>query len=151
MTAPAMTDLERILAIEEIRVLRARYFRGVDGKDWAGFRALFAPDAELSFPDDVPGLVLRGAAGIAEAVAGSLADVCSVHHGHMGEISVHGADRGSGIWAMEDLLWFGAKSSAPGLRLHGYGHYHDEYVRAEGGWLFARVVLRRLRVDRWEA
>ena len=144
-----MTNLQRLLATEDIRLLRARYLRCVDTKDWAGFGALFTPHAELSFPDDVPGQVLRGAA-IGAAVAASLADVCSVHHGHMGEILVHGADRGSGIWAMEDLLWFGAESAVPGLRLHGYGHYHDEYVRAEGGWLFTRVVLRRLRVDRWE-
>jgi hypothetical protein len=32
-----MTDVERLLAIQEIEHLKARYFRCVDTKDWGGF------------------------------------------------------------------------------------------------------------------
>ena len=140
--------LDRMIALEEIRSLRARYFRHIDTRDWASFATLFAVGAEMSFPDDVPGLMLRGPREIADTVSVSLADVCSVHHGHMGEISFVAADRAIGIWAMEDRLWFGPQSSQPHTRLHGYGHYHDEYVCVDGAWLFARVVLRRLRVGK---
>jgi hypothetical protein len=140
-----LTELYRMVAIEEIRRLRARYFRFVDTKDWPGFAGLFADDSEMSFPDDVAGLVLRGPRNIADAVGSSLADVSTVHHGHMGEIDIPAADRATGIWAMEDQLWFGPQSSMPNMRLHGYGHYYDDYVSADGQWLFARVVLRRLR------
>jgi len=148
MTPPAALD--RTIAIEEIRQLRARYFRFVDTKDWPGFAGLFGRDSEMSFPDDVPGLVLRGPRNIADAVGASLADTGTVHHGHMGEIDIASPDRATGIWAMEDRLWFGPQSAMPNMRLHGYGHYYDDYVRVDGRWLFARVVLRRLRVDKWD-
>ena len=40
-----MDAVERLAAIEDIRRLKARYFRCVDEKDWAQLAALFAPDA----------------------------------------------------------------------------------------------------------
>ena len=40
-----MDDLERLVAIEEIKQLKARYFRCMDTKDWEGFAEVFAPDA----------------------------------------------------------------------------------------------------------
>jgi hypothetical protein len=146
-----MTDLERLLARQEIAELRARYFRCTDTKDWTGFAALFAPDAALSFPDDAPDVRLEGREVIVQAVASALTDVVTVHHGHMGEISFTAPDAAHGLWAMEDKLWFGPASPQPGMRLHGYGHYHDRYTRQGGVWLFQEVVLRRLRVDRWLA
>ena len=48
-----MTELERLTALEEIRKLKARYFRALDTKDWAGLQALFLPDAVLDVRDDV--------------------------------------------------------------------------------------------------
>ena len=44
-----MTDAERSLAIEEIKQVKARYFRCMDTKDWAGFEAGFAPDATVDY------------------------------------------------------------------------------------------------------
>jgi len=55
-----MNDIEKLLAIEEIKNLKARYFRCVDTKDWHGFKAVFAPDGRLDFADDVAGCVLIG-------------------------------------------------------------------------------------------
>ena len=34
-----MTTVDELLAIEEIKQLKARYFRCVDTKDWEGFGA----------------------------------------------------------------------------------------------------------------
>ena len=42
-----MTDLERLLAIEEIKLLRHRWSRFVDEGSWAEIAGLLAPDAEL--------------------------------------------------------------------------------------------------------
>ncbi len=40
-------DLERLIAIEEIKCLRSRYFHGKDNKDWElSRREVLAPDAE---------------------------------------------------------------------------------------------------------
>ena len=151
MTEALQAGLEALIARQEIADLRARYFRLTDEKDWAGFAALFTPNAALSFPDDAPGVRLEGRETIAEIVAKSLFDVVTVHHGHTGEVRLTAEDAAEGVWAMEDRLWFGSASPQPGVCLHGYGHYHDRYVRRDGAWLFQEVVLRRLRVDRWSA
>src|SRR5438874_11102676 len=39
-----MTELEKVAATLEIHALKARYFRMMDCKDWAGLEAVFAPD-----------------------------------------------------------------------------------------------------------
>ena len=44
-----MTDIECLLAIEEIKNLKARYFRCMDTKGWTGFQAVFAADATADF------------------------------------------------------------------------------------------------------
>lgn len=40
-----MNTIDQLVAIEEIKALKARYFRCVDTKDWDGFGAVFATDA----------------------------------------------------------------------------------------------------------
>ena len=42
-----MTEIERLTALEEIKELKARYFRCLDTKDWAGLQAVFSDDAEF--------------------------------------------------------------------------------------------------------
>ena len=39
-----MTPIDRLLAIEEIKQLKARYFRCMDQKKWDEFEAVFTPD-----------------------------------------------------------------------------------------------------------
>ena len=55
-----MTENERILALEEIKKLKARYFRTLDTKDWAGYLGVFTQDAiidstEAYTPKDLNG------------------------------------------------------------------------------------------------
>ncbi len=38
-----MNDVERLLAIEDIRQLKARYYRCMDTKDWRAFPACSPP------------------------------------------------------------------------------------------------------------
>ena len=45
-----LSDLERYQATEEIKQLKARYFRHMDGKDWDGWQDVFAPDAVFGEP-----------------------------------------------------------------------------------------------------
>lgn len=138
-----MSPLERLVAIEEITRLKAAYFRFVDGKDWEAFATLFAVDATLALPDDDTGGVILGPTAMVETIAAALAGVTSVHHGHMGEVDVIDANHATGIWAMEDKLWW-----PDGRFLHGYGHYHETYVRTAHGWKYRSIVLRRLKRER---
>src|SRR3546814_15174682 len=50
----AMTDTERLWAIEAIRALKARYFHGVDTKDAALLRSVFTDDAITDFRSESP-------------------------------------------------------------------------------------------------
>jgi SnoaL-like domain len=152
-----MDALTRLVAVEEIKELKARYFRTLDNKDWDGFAAVFDAEAVMDMraelqhhAGDLAADLLRdhdpvlvGRDVIVDFVRNALpASVVSVHHGHMPEIDVVDDDHASGIWAMDDFLDFGDGT------LRGYGHYHEEYRRrSEGAWSISRLQLRRLRVD----
>lgn len=140
-TIEVMADpLQQLLDIEAIKQLKARYFRCMDTKDWDGFRAVFTDDAVL----EAEGRVREGGDNIAGFIAKLLADVVTVHHGHMPEITITGPDTASGVWAMFDYLQFPGEDQK-GFR--GYGHYTEEYVRQEDGWRIRRLTLTRVRVD----
>jgi hypothetical protein len=164
-----MTEIERLVAIEEIKQLKARYFRTLDSKDWDGYQAVYAPDAVLDcrhamyarnpqtgeavrngrvIPESeavVESRLTHGAAAIRAEVEESVRGITTVHHGHMAEIEILSPTTARGIWAMEDLL-----RGPPGwylTALHGYGHYHETYERIDGRWHIKSLKLTRLRLD----
>ena len=100
MGVTAMDAADQLLAIEEIKQLKARYFRCMDTKDWDGYAQVFAPNATLDVtgesrvPDDEG--VVRGNTAIAEYVRGQVDPVTTVHHGHMPEIEITSSDHGHG-------------------------------------------------------
>jgi SnoaL-like domain len=142
-----MDPLQKLVAIEEIKCLKARYFRYVDTKDWEGFKSLFAADAVFDISQDVPGCVLSGPEQIAQAARVPLTGCVSVHHGHCPEIEITSPTSATGIWAMEDKLRWSADSALPNQSLHGYGHYIESYERIAGQWRIKSLKLTRLRVD----
>ena len=142
-----MNDTERLIAIEEIKRMRARYIRMLDTRNWDELITLYTPDATLSFQTEAPGVVNRGRDEILKAIAAALADVATVHYIHAAEIEIQSADRATGIWALEDTLWFGPKSASPGRNFHAYGHMHDTYRKIDGKWLIQSADIVRLRVD----
>ena len=145
-----MTDIERFVAIEEIKQLKARYFRCVDTKDWGGFAALFAADATVDYtpPGGNPkDWSMSGAANITAFVRKALEGAVTVHHGHMPEIEITSPTTATGIWAMEDLLWARKGAPVPFKTLHAFGHYHETYEKRDGAWVIKTIRLSRLRVD----
>lgn len=146
-----MTEVERIAAILDIYALKARYFRTMDNKDWAGLEAVFAPDLIADFRESTgqhdESQLIHGAATYVANLAPILQQIDTVHHGHMPEISIESADSATGIWAMEDKLWAKDGAPVPFKWMHGYGHYHERYRRIDGEWRIAEVRLTRLRVD----
>jgi len=148
-------DGARIAALEAAAILKARYFRLMDTKDWAGWQDLFTPDAVMDVSGeaavmktlgidvgDGSGWVLHGAETIRQSVEQAMTGVVSVHHGHMGEIDLAAPGRVNAIWAMEDVIRYPA--GAPIVGFHGYGHYHDTYVLDGGTWRIQRLKLTRL-------
>jgi uncharacterized protein (TIGR02246 family) len=130
--------------LEAIKQLKARYFRTMDTKDWAGMREVFAPDVLIDTTEDGAPLV-EGRDAFLEFLEPTLADVTTVHHGHMPEIELTSETTATGIWAMEDHLWW--PEGSPLQHLHGYGHYHETYVKLADGWRIQSLKLTRLRRD----
>lgn len=130
--------------IEAIRQLKARYFRFMDTKDWSAMRTVFTPDVVVDVNGDGGG-VFHGVDEFFTMLEPALQHVVTVHHGHMPEIDVTSPTTATGIWAMEDHLQFPPGSDA--REMHGYGHYHETYVKVDGQWHIASLKLTRLRVD----
>jgi len=131
--------LQRILDLEEIKQLKARYFRTLDTQAWDEFAQVFARDAVMEVPE--ASLVKRGREAIAASVSGVLKGARTVHHGHMPEIELTSETSATGIWAMFDYV------ELPEFTLQGYGHYHEEYVKRGGRWQIKSIRLTRLRCD----
>src|SRR5262249_14114223 len=127
--------------IEAIKQLKARYFRTMDTKDWAGMRAVFTDDVVVDTSASDGGVV-EGADAFMAFLQGVLADVITVHHGHMPEIELTSPTTATGVWAMEDVLRW-----PNGLELRGYGHYHETYVKLGAAWRIKSTTLTRLRRD----
>lgn len=137
--------LRRLLDIEEIKQLKARYFRALDRREWDEFGRVFARDAVMEVPE--AGLFERGRDAIVARVRAAVAGARTVHHGHMPEIEITGEDTARGIWAMFDYVEWPRPEGEARAGLMGYGHYLEEYAREDGAWRIARLHLSRLRVD----
>ena len=131
--------MQELLDIEEIKRLKARYFRTMDNKDWAGLAECFTGDLIADFRD-APGMLTEGREDYVEMLSGVLKEATTVHHGHMPEIEVIDKANATGIWAMDDIV------QMPGLLLQGWGHYHETYRKEQGGWRISHIKLVRLRL-----
>lgn len=132
--------------IESIKLVKARYCRFLDTKDIESWRALFAPDVVVRLDlavstggaDPQTGPPLNGFDEFFPVVWGGVEHAATVHHCHTPEIEITGPGRATGIWAMEDWLFFDAGGS-----LHGAGHYHETYEKRDGSWVITSLHLTR--------
>lgn len=137
-----MTDIEWLVALEQIKLLKARRDRAVDTKDWDTYLSLHAPE-HVSHNEGFPRW--NSAAEMIAAVPKLLGpDKISVHHSHTPEITFTSPTAASGIWAMEDMIFW--KQGEEEHWLHGYGFYHEDYVKRDGQWLFISRRLKRTHV-----
>jgi uncharacterized protein (TIGR02246 family) len=127
--------------LEAIKQLKARYFRTMDTKDWDGMRAVFADDVVMDTTESGGGVV-TGADEFMAFLRETLADVITVHHGHMPEIELTSPTTANGIWALQDILYW-----PDGRGMNGYGHYHEAYERIDGEWHIKSSRLTRLHMD----
>lgn len=159
LTAAAVDDVARLVAIEEIKQLKARYFHAVDTKDWAAIVDIFTADARVDFGGEVQhhvghhgvtaaeadagAWVVIGGPATARVIEGAVGGITSVHQGHDPIITIRSDRAASGRWTLYDRLEYGHEV------MHGYGHYEEEYRRVEGQWRISTLTLTRLKVA-WE-
>ena len=128
--------------IEEIKKLKARYMRTVDTKDWQGFHDVFTEDAVWDMRDSGAELVVGADAIIRYNQVGLADDMISIHQGHMPEIELTSPTTATGIWSSEHMhRW------PDGSELHGYGFYHETYVKVDRQWRIATCRFDELRAD----
>ena len=118
-----MDDVRRLLELEEIKQLRARYCLLLDAQAWDALRALFTDDCRFevgsgsySNPDDF-------VANLREHLTGE----SHVHVVSMPVIEHTGPDTARGFWAFSNR---GA-----------LGHYQDEYRREGGVWKISSLTM----------
>ena len=143
-----MDDVERLIAIQEIRQVKAKYFWGLDHKDWDIWRAeVWAPGGRLEVPEVDE--VYEPLDEVIEKVSGSVGDQVSVHHGHQPIFDFISDTEAKVIWAMEDRLYRSKEHPLydGSMFLHGFGHYHETYVKLDVGWRISSSRLTRLRVE----
>lgn len=135
---------------EDVRRLKARYFRYIDLKRWSDLRALFFDSAEILGFSFSP----AGPDKFVEAVAAYMSGVVSVHQGFMPQLEPQSKNSIRGIWSMFDQLTWEPDSReeqgfhVPGMwGVRGYGHYEEEYVRTADGWRISFLKLSRLRIE----
>lgn len=148
-----MTPIDRLLAIEDIRQLKARYFRLMDMRDWAGLGQTLCRDATFDCsvgfqstplggtPEGPEGPITTGREAIVAWIQEAFAAQTSTHHGHGHEIVIDSETEAHGIIAMEDYIF------APDRKtrlLHAAGHYHEVYRFEDGAWRIAETKLTRL-------
>ena len=151
-----MDDLTRLIAIEDIKQLKARYFRAIDTHDWDLLATIFADDAvfdfteanyDPNFPDPDRNVTppVEGGPQIVEAIKSALTNANSAHHGHIPEITVTSETTASGIIPMEDNVR--SIGGDVDFTLKGYGYYEETYEKIDGAWKIKTSYIRRLRTE----
>jgi len=137
--------VEQLWDIEQIKQLKARYFRCIDTKDWEAFADLFTEDCVHYLPQESPKSTL-GNEDYFRDMKAQLDAGMTVHHGHMPEITLLSETEAEGIWAMFDYVETELPSGP--IRIQGYGHYYETYRKGpDGAWRISSKRNVRLRLD----
>ena len=157
-----MDDLEKLLAIDAVKRLKATYFYAVDTKNYELLASLYDEESIADFrgerdlkPGESPdklapveqalaagdNAIAKGGDKIVALIREAVIPLVTVHHGKAPIIHVIGPDEVKGIWPMFDYVDNGRTA------MKGYGHYHETYRKEGGRWVIHTLVLVRLRLD----
>jgi hypothetical protein len=135
----------------EIQLLKARYVRYMDTRQWEAWRELFTDDFEYyidtSWKPESTTPTFKGADELIAYLSASEPTKITIHQCHTPEIEFLGENTATGIWAL--FSWTDEPSRD--FAVKNYGHYHDRYQREEDGcWRISAIHLTRLRQNRIE-
>jgi hypothetical protein len=151
-----MTETEKLSAMEDIRQLRAKYWRGVDSHDGALVRSILAEDCVL----DYNGCMTDPTSGVDHMPVMNLAlegrdswqtdnlegpRIVTVHTGHQYEIDITSDTTAAGIWYFTDRFFM--PEGGPFSRFVGYGRYHETYEKTADGWKLKTTRIERIWVE----
>lgn len=135
--------IDRLVAIEDIKQLKARFMRCVDTKDLPCLRdEVFAPGAEIHFKGTDYDISAAGWTAIEKFYQGAFTPTkFGMHHAHTPEITVEG-ETARGTWYLHDIF----VNLDEDWTLQGSALYDDSYARIDGRWRIMFSTYRRL----WE-
>ncbi|WP_067698908.1 nuclear transport factor 2 family protein [Nocardia jejuensis] len=131
-----------VIALEEIRALKARYLRTLDLKQWDDFAGTLASDVVASYgsPSGGQPLEFTSRDQVVDYMRNALSgNIISVHVANHPEITVDG-DTASGTWLLEDTVIIADYK----IVIRGAAYYHDTYRREDGVWRIASTGYQRI-------
>lgn len=135
----AVSPLETLQAIEDIRLLVARRVRALDSKDWETYADCHAPD-HVSHGAFSPG---QGREAMMAGLSTAYAGISSIHLVHAPAIRLLSATEAEGSWGLEDrLFWLEGEQEH---WAHGWGFYDETYRKTDGAWFITSRRLTYLR------
>jgi hypothetical protein len=126
--------IQRLIDIEDIRQLKARYIRFMDTQQWEALRDVVTDDMRFEAPSGTMTSAEEFISTLASRLTGK---VVSVHHALHPEITITGPDTATGVWA----LCHYARPVSGGAGARMFAHYADDYVRTGDGWRIKNVVI----------
>lgn len=132
---------DQLSDLEEIRQLKARYFRCIDTGAEAELATLFTEDVAVDLKGGGYRLQVNGRGEMVDFIGSSFnSDVIAMHHGHTPEIAFAGPDEAKGTWYLGDRFI----DPVRGTDTVGSSLYHDIYRRTADGWKIAASEYARV-------
>ncbi|MBC7302675.1 MAG: nuclear transport factor 2 family protein [Nocardia sp.] len=132
-----------LVAIEEIKRLKHRYFRTLDLKLWAEFADCLAEDISARYGTQAMNTPLHydNRADVVSFMEQNLGPaIVTVHIANHPEIDVDG-DTATGSWAFEDTVLVPEAK----IQIRGAGYYLDTYRRdPDGAWRISSTQYERI-------
>lgn len=133
--------LQQLSDLEDIKILKHRYFRAIDTNDVTLLASVLAEDVVVDYRGGTYRVELRGRDDMVTFVSSAInSGMLAMHHGHMPEITLTGDDNASGIWYLQDIVISVERQD----HTEGSAIYRDEYRRIDGRWQIVRTEYDRV-------
>lgn len=132
--------MQTLYDIEQIKQLKARYFRGIDTCNLDILRSTLSETVHIRFDSPTYQFDIHGMDDALDFYRNAFTHRrFGMHHGHTPEITVNG-DTATGLWYLNDLF----VNLDEQTLLTGSALYEDTYARIDGQWRIQRTGYQRL-------
>ena len=146
-----LSAADRMLAIEEIHQLKARYIRCMDMKDWVCWEDVLAPDFHFKGST----VEWHSAKEMVQSthLSGLFDRVKTVSHVYTPEIEILSPSTAKGTWGADFFhYWPAGTGTTQGRELvmrgqwnHSDAYYHDSYVKIGARWFIQSEEVESIR------
>ena len=127
-------DLDTLIALDEIKRLKARYCQCIDQHRWDEFATLWVEEAELTTDREGKVNTMHGRETIAGNISRNLGQANTIHHASNPDIRFTSPTTAEGTWT--------ASYTNEAGPVTGHGHYIERYEKRDGRWQYTHMTLR---------